>query len=85
MRKIKEILRLKWEANLSARKIASSCSISHHTVAKILKAAEDAGVNWPLPEELDDAALENLLYPEQPATASPGNPPTIRNFSGLPL
>ena len=65
MRKIKEILRLKWEANLSARKIASSCSISHHTVAKILKAAEDAGVNWPLPEELDDAALENLLYPEQ--------------------
>jgi transposase len=64
MRKIKEILRLKWEAHLSARKIAKSCNISHATVLKILKAAEDTGISWPLPEGLDDAALESTLYPE---------------------
>ncbi len=62
MRKIKEILRLKWDAHLSARKIATSCNISHHTVGYILKAAEAAGLSWPLPEDLDEVALENLLY-----------------------
>ena len=65
MRKIKEILRLNWDAHLSARQIAKSCNSSHNTVLKILKAAEVAGISWPLPEGLDDAALENLLYPEQ--------------------
>jgi transposase len=50
------------EAHLSARQIAKSCNISHHTVAKILKSAEVAGISWPLPEGLDDTALESMLY-----------------------
>lgn len=36
MRKIKEILRLKWGYKLSNRQIAESCSISHSTVADYL-------------------------------------------------
>ncbi len=32
MRKIREVLRLKWQHELSNRKIAHSCSISHSTV-----------------------------------------------------
>jgi len=62
MRKIREILRLKWEAHLSSRKIAKSCNISPATVLKILKSAETAGISWPLPEGLNDASLENMLY-----------------------
>jgi len=63
MRKIKEILRLKRDCNLSNRQIAESCSISHSTVADYLLRAKLAGLSWPLDPELDDAAIENLLFP----------------------
>ena len=63
MRKIREILRLKWTADLSDRVIAKSCSIARSTVAECFKRAAKAGLSWPLPENLDDDALERLLYP----------------------
>jgi transposase len=63
MRKIKEILRLKWECKLSNRKIAKSCSVAHSTVADYLLRAKMAGLSWPLEPEMDDAAIENLLFP----------------------
>lgn len=63
MRKIKEVLRLKWENNLSNRQIAKSCSISHSTAKDYLHRAELAGLSWPLDPKLDDAAIENLLFP----------------------
>jgi len=63
MRKIKEVLRLKWEHSLSNRKIAHSCSLSHSTVAEYLLRAESAGFCWPLPAEIDDGTLENMLFP----------------------
>lgn len=64
MRKIKEVLRLKRDHNLSNRQIATSCSISHSTVKEYLIRAKQAGLSWPLPDELDDAAVENLLFPK---------------------
>jgi len=63
MRKIREILRLKWTLQLSDRVIAKSCSIARSTVAECIKRTAKAGLSWPLPENLDDAALERLLYP----------------------
>jgi hypothetical protein len=63
MRKIREILRLKWTADLSDRVIPGSCSIARSTVAECLKRAAKAGLSWPLPENLDDVALERRLYP----------------------
>jgi response regulator of citrate/malate metabolism len=36
MRKIQEVLRLKWACRLSNREIARSCSISHSTVQEYL-------------------------------------------------
>jgi len=57
MRKIKEVLRLKWENNLSNRQIAKSCSISHSTAKDYLHRAELAGLSWPLDPKLDDAAI----------------------------
>lgn len=63
VRKIKEVLRLKWDHRLSNRQIARSCSISHSTVMEYIQRANDAGLSWPLPPELDDSALEGLLFP----------------------
>lgn len=63
MRKIHEILRLHWDCKLSNRKIASSCSVGRATVDEYIHRAKAAGLSWPLPENIDDAQLENLLFP----------------------
>jgi transposase len=63
MRKIQEILRLKHEAGLSNRAIARACSISKETVKEYLAKASEAGLGWPLNEEMSEEALESLLYP----------------------
>jgi len=61
MRNIREILRLHFGLGLKKRQIGRSCSLSHSTVVKYLQRAEAAGLSWPLPEDLDDRALEELL------------------------
>lgn len=61
MRKLKEILRLRFEANLSYRQIAGSLHLSYGVVAKYVAEAERAGLTWPLPENQDEAALARLL------------------------
>jgi transposase len=63
MRKIKEVLRLHQEVGLSERQIAKSCDISRSTVKEYLHRAQRTGLSWPLPPDLDDAQLENLLFP----------------------
>lgn len=63
MRKIREILRLKWELGLSNRVVARSCRISHSTVGDYVKRAQMAGLQWPLPEGLDEDRLYALLFP----------------------
>lgn len=62
MRKIKEILRLD-ELGLSRREIGRSLSISHNTVADVVRRAEAAGISWPAVEQLDEATLDARLYP----------------------
>jgi Homeodomain-like domain len=61
MRKIYEILRLKWERGLSHRQIAESCQVARPTVTDYLERATAAGLAWPLPAEMDDAALGGCL------------------------
>lgn len=69
MRKIREVLRLSHEHRLSNRAIARALQCSPSTVHEVLRRAKEAGISWPLPEELDDTALEERLYrrPELPA------------------
>jgi transposase len=67
MRKIIEVLRLKWAQGLSNRQIAGACRISRPTVAEYLRRAGEAGLCWPLPPELDEAALERQLFPAPPS------------------
>ena len=66
MRRIKEILRLKFELNLDNRQIARSCNIPHSTVANYLKRAEAAGLAWPLPPDINDSDLDVKLFPIVP-------------------
>ena len=66
MRKIKEILRLKFELGLKNREIARSCLIPHTTVANYLRRACDAGLTWPLPPDLDEGTLERQLFADDP-------------------
>lgn len=63
MRKIQEVLRLKWSQGLSNRQIAKACGIARPTVGEYLRRAGQAGLAWPLPAGLDEAALERQLFP----------------------
>lgn len=65
MRKTREILRLKWEKGLALRQIARSLNISHSTVKDHLSRAELAKLSWPLPEDMNDNVLEELLFPSR--------------------
>ncbi len=66
MRKIKEVLRLFWACKQSQRQIAKQCGISRPCVSEYLRRAKQAELSWPLPEQLDDAQLERLLFPPPP-------------------
>jgi len=70
MRKISEVLRLKWECKLSNRAIARSCSISHSTVGEYLWRAQEAGLSWPLPADMGEGTLFELLFPKAPQSSS---------------
>lgn len=61
MRKIREALRLK-AAGLPRRQIAVSLGVGRTTLGDYLERAKRAGFSWPLPDDLDDAALEQRLF-----------------------
>lgn len=63
MRKTLEVLRLKHELHLAERAIAASCGIARSTVQDTLKRFSTAHLTWPLPADLDEAALIERLYP----------------------
>ena len=69
MRRLRDVLRLKYEAGLPHRAIAQACTVGLGTVSSVLTRATAAGLTWPLPAGLDDAALEARLFarPADPA------------------
>ena len=52
MRKIREVLRLRFELGLGQRQIARSCAMGLSTVHEYLERAAAAEIGWPLPEGL---------------------------------
>jgi transposase len=68
MRKVKEVLRLRYGLGLLQSQIARSCSIGQSSVHRYLERAAAAGLSWPLPEDWDDRRLEELLF------SQPGRP-----------
>ena len=61
MRKIRDVLRLSADG-MSKRKIAASLSIGATAAGDCIRRSRRAGLSWPLPEDLSDAALERLVY-----------------------
>ncbi len=63
MRKIREVLQLRHEQGLSHQAVAQACDVGVGTVNRYLRRAAECGLGWPLPADLDDAALEGRLFP----------------------
>ena len=55
MRKLREVLRLRFELNLGYQQIGRSCSIGVSTVHKYRKRAEAAGITWECVASMDEA------------------------------
>src|SRR5438477_1691979 len=71
MRKVKEVLRLKFELGFGERQIARSCRMGLSTVHEYLERAAAAGISWPLPEDWSEEELEGKLFEQQPIQSIP--------------
>src|SRR5437764_12178874 len=74
MRKLREVLRLRFELKLGYQQIGRSCAIGVSTVHKYLKRAEAAGLSWPLPEDWDEARMEAMVFPRREPSIAEHNP-----------
>ncbi len=72
MRKIREVLRLKWELGLSHRQIKRSVRLGHGTVCDYLARAKHEGLRWEQVGGLNDAELEERLFPRPPSRQGAG-------------
>ncbi len=70
MRKIRDVLRLRLAGGLTYRQISHSTKVSIGSIKKLLDRAEEQGLSWPLPDELDDNQLARLFYPSADTTVS---------------
>ncbi len=72
MRKVLEALRLLFDQDRSQREIATILALSQSTVHEYIRRFRATGLPWPLPGELDEAALEARLVTRGalPATAT---------------
>lgn len=73
MVKYGEILRLR-AMGVSIRNIAFSCRCSTATVRAVTGRAKAAGIEWPLPEEMGDRAIREVIYPPK-SKADPDKAP----------
>jgi transposase len=72
MRKIREVLRLKWKLGLSHRQIERSVRLGYGTVCGYLQRAKRQELSWEQVEGLSDAELEARLFPPPPRPAPGG-------------
>jgi len=62
MRRVREILRLRFEHDLSQRQISASTGVSKGAIGEYLKRAEAVGVTWDVARGLDDGEVEARLF-----------------------
>ena len=70
MRRVREILRLKFETGLGGREIERRTGVPRRTVRELLERFVARGLSWPLGEEVTETDLEGLLFRD--AGARPG-------------
>src|SRR5579863_1628142 len=80
MRKIRDLLRLKFGEGLSLRQVSASLGTPFTTVSDHVKRAKAAGLSWPLPDDLDDDALEALLFSAAAPTLGPRPQPDFQKI-----
>src|SRR5436309_7752036 len=61
MRQVREVVRLKFVGGVPTREIARRIGVAPSTVRETIKRFQ-AGLSWPPPEEMTDAALEAKLF-----------------------
>jgi response regulator of citrate/malate metabolism len=61
MQKLTQIIRLHFDAKLSTRPIAKSLGLSVGVVNKYINRARANNLSWPLPNGMDERALNELL------------------------
>jgi len=61
MKKLRDLLRLKFDSKLTHRQISGALNISPGTVSHYSQAAVALDLSWPLPQDLDDIALSKLI------------------------
>src|SRR4029434_10175850 len=64
MRQVREVLRLKFVGGVPTREIARRIGVAASTVRTTIRRLQAAGLSWPLPDELTNAALEATLFPD---------------------
>lgn len=62
LRKIEEVLRLRFGAKMGVRQVAA-VGIGKATVSEYVARAQAQGLSWPLPEGMDAAEFERRLLP----------------------
>ena len=80
MRKIREVLRLKYACGLSERQIALAIGLSRSTIKAYLKRADSCGIAWPVPPEIEDATLEWCLFPPTETAGDAARPLHARRW-----
>jgi hypothetical protein len=83
MRRITEVFRLQFELELGQRAIARACSIGQRTVNTYLKAAQTAGISWPLPAAWDEPRLQEALFGKQRSAERPSQR-VLPDFRAIP-
>lgn len=63
MRKIRDVMRLRYSGGLSVRQISRSTKISVGSIQKLLTKAKELDIAWPLPEDMNDSQLARMFYP----------------------
>ncbi len=62
MRRVREILRLRFAANVAVREIARRVGTAPSTVRATVDRFQAAALAWPLPDQVSDSELEAALY-----------------------
>jgi transposase-like protein len=62
MRHVREVLRLKFVGGVATREIARRIGVAASTVRVTIRRFQAAGLSWPPPGDMTDAALEARLF-----------------------
>ena len=83
MRKIREVLRLRLEAGLSARQVAASLQMARSSVKDYERRLAAAGLGWPLPARAERCRTGAALVPA-PATGAAAGRACSAGLVGAP-